>query len=80
MGERIGNIDGIILTKENQSTGKKPIPLPLCAPPIPQELAWVRSRASTLKDRPEPYWLACHLASVFQLQAKLSVEHYVDIE
>jgi len=39
----------MILTGDAEVPGTKPVPVSLCAPKVPQELAWEKTRASALE-------------------------------
>jgi hypothetical protein len=49
MDERERRVSGMILTGATELAGTKPVPVSLCPPKIPQELAWEQTRASALK-------------------------------
>jgi hypothetical protein len=46
-----GAIGGIRIDRGNQSTQRKPAPVPLCPPQIPHDLAQARSRASVVESQ-----------------------------
>jgi hypothetical protein len=43
-----GAVDGMRIGRGNQSTWRKPAPVPLCSPQIPHDLTWDRTRAATV--------------------------------
>jgi hypothetical protein len=46
-----GAIGGMKFGMGNQSTRRKPAPVPLCPPQIPHDLTWARTRAEVVGSR-----------------------------
>jgi hypothetical protein len=49
-GDECGAVGGMS-GKGNESTWRKPVPLPLCPPQTPYDLTWDRSRAAAVGSR-----------------------------
>jgi hypothetical protein len=46
--DECGPVSGIRISRGNRSTWRKPAPVPLCPPQIPNDLTWDRTRAATM--------------------------------
>jgi hypothetical protein len=44
-----GAVGGMRIGKGNQITRSEPAPMPICAPQIPHDLTWDRSRAAAVE-------------------------------
>jgi hypothetical protein len=49
-------VGGMIIGRGNQSTWKKPAPVPLCPPQIPHNLTWDRTRAAAVGSQRLTAW------------------------
>jgi hypothetical protein len=46
-----GAVSGMRIGRGNRSTGRKPAPVPLCPPQVPNYLTWARTRATAVGSR-----------------------------
>jgi hypothetical protein len=46
-----GIVGGVRIGRVNQSTRRKPAPVPLCPPQIPHDVTWARTRAAAVGSR-----------------------------
>jgi hypothetical protein len=54
--DECGAVGGIRFGSRNRSTWRKPVPMPLRPPQIPQDLTWDRTQAATVGSRRLTVW------------------------
>jgi hypothetical protein len=54
--DECGTVGGMRISRGNRGTRRKPVPVPLCPPQIPQDLTWARSRAAAEGSRRLTGW------------------------
>jgi hypothetical protein len=54
--DECGAVGGMRIGRGNQSTRRKPAPVPLCPPQIPHDLIWARARTAAVGSRRLAVW------------------------
>jgi hypothetical protein len=54
--DECGAVGGMRIGRRNQSTRRKPVPVPLCLPQIPHNLTWTETRAVAVGTRRLTVW------------------------